>query len=177
MNKIPSIAIYDVGKTNKKLILFDEQYTVVYEESIQLAETKDEDGFSCEDVVALTIIETRGRRNSGQRRAFYFRSVRTGSHGHSSTCTTVSEASASSVIDRAKNPLEGQIGCRVRAGRHGERPETMATRHVVLAPLPRSTRRDGPPSPKHCQGARDRVPSNRGIRSQSDPDASRPRRR
>src|SRR4030095_10678312 len=54
MNKIPSITIYDVGKTNKKLILFDEQYSVVYEESIQLPETKDEDGFSCEDVVALT---------------------------------------------------------------------------------------------------------------------------
>jgi len=54
MNKIPSIAIYDVGKTNKKLILFGEQYQVVYEESIQVPETKDEDGFSCEDVVALT---------------------------------------------------------------------------------------------------------------------------
>jgi sugar (pentulose or hexulose) kinase len=54
MNKTPSIAIYDVGKTNKKLILFDEQYSAVYEESIQLPETKDEDGFSCEDVVALT---------------------------------------------------------------------------------------------------------------------------
>ena len=54
MDKIPSIAIYDVGKTNKKLILFDEQYNIVYEESIQLPETKDEDGFSCEDVVALT---------------------------------------------------------------------------------------------------------------------------
>jgi sugar (pentulose or hexulose) kinase len=54
MHKIPSIAIYDVGKTNKKLILFDEQYNVVYEESTQLPETKDEDGFSCEDVVALT---------------------------------------------------------------------------------------------------------------------------
>ena len=53
-NKIPSIAIYDVGKTNKKLILFDEQYEVVHEESIQLPETKDEDGFSCEDVVVLT---------------------------------------------------------------------------------------------------------------------------
>ena len=52
--KTPSIAIYDVGKTNKKLILFDEQYNVVHEESIQLAETKDEDGFSCEDVAALT---------------------------------------------------------------------------------------------------------------------------
>ena len=54
MDKIPSIAIYDVGKTNKKLILFDEQYNIVYEENIQLPETKDEDGFSCEDVVALT---------------------------------------------------------------------------------------------------------------------------
>lgn len=54
MHKIPSIAIYDVGKTNKKLILFDEQYQVVYEENIQLPETRDEDGFSCEDVVALT---------------------------------------------------------------------------------------------------------------------------
>ena len=34
--------------------MFDEQYSAVYEESIQLPETKDEDGFSCEDVVALT---------------------------------------------------------------------------------------------------------------------------
>jgi sugar (pentulose or hexulose) kinase len=54
MHKIPSIAIYDIGKTNKKLLLFDEQYNMIHEESIQLAETKDEDGFSCEDVVALT---------------------------------------------------------------------------------------------------------------------------
>jgi sugar (pentulose or hexulose) kinase len=54
MNKISSIAIYDVGKTNKKLILFDEQYNVVNEQSIQLPETKDEDGFSCEDVDSLT---------------------------------------------------------------------------------------------------------------------------
>lgn len=54
MHKIPSIAIYDVGKTNKKLILFDEHYRLVYEESIQLPETKDEDGFPCEDVFALT---------------------------------------------------------------------------------------------------------------------------
>ena len=34
--------------------LFDEQYQPVYEESIQLAEAKDEDGFSCEDVDVLT---------------------------------------------------------------------------------------------------------------------------
>ncbi len=48
------IAIFDVGKTNKKLLLFDEQYKVVYEESATLPEIKDEDGFACEDVDALT---------------------------------------------------------------------------------------------------------------------------
>ncbi len=34
--------------------MFDEQYTLVYEESTQLGETTDEDGFACEDVLALT---------------------------------------------------------------------------------------------------------------------------
>ena len=54
MEQTKVIAIYDVGKTNKKLLLFDEQYSVVHEESIQLQETRDEDGFQCEDVNALT---------------------------------------------------------------------------------------------------------------------------
>ena len=54
MNKTPVIAIFDVGKTNKKVLLFDEQYKVVYENSRQLEETHDEDGFPCEDIIALT---------------------------------------------------------------------------------------------------------------------------
>ena len=54
MRKAAVIAIFDVGKTNKKLLLFDEQYNIVYEESKQLAEIKDEDGFDCEDVEALS---------------------------------------------------------------------------------------------------------------------------
>jgi sugar (pentulose or hexulose) kinase len=54
MNRIPVIVIFDVGKTNKKLLLFDEQYKMVHEESKQLEETKDEDGFVCEDVDVLT---------------------------------------------------------------------------------------------------------------------------
>jgi len=54
MSKIPVILIFDVGKTNKKLLLFDQQYGLVHEESKKLDETKDEDGFSCEDVTKLT---------------------------------------------------------------------------------------------------------------------------
>ena len=53
-NKIPVIAVFDVGKTNKKVLLFDEKYQVVFEESQKFEEIADEDGFPCEDVIALT---------------------------------------------------------------------------------------------------------------------------
>jgi sugar (pentulose or hexulose) kinase len=48
------IAIFDVGKTNKKLFLFNEQYQIVHEETVRIADTKDEDGDVCDDVNALT---------------------------------------------------------------------------------------------------------------------------
>src|SRR5207237_1652673 len=51
---IPVILIFDVGKTNKKVLLFDEQYKVLHEETTQLREVEDEDGFPCEDGFALT---------------------------------------------------------------------------------------------------------------------------
>jgi sugar (pentulose or hexulose) kinase len=50
----PIIAIFDIGKTNKKLFLFDEDYHIVYERSTRLPEITDEDGFPCEDVSALS---------------------------------------------------------------------------------------------------------------------------
>ncbi|HWB26322.1 MAG TPA: FGGY family carbohydrate kinase [Chitinophagaceae bacterium] len=54
LKQLPVIAIFDIGKTNKKLLLFNEQYSVVYEDNAQLPEITDEDGFACEDVHALT---------------------------------------------------------------------------------------------------------------------------
>lgn len=48
------IAIFDVGKTNKKIFLFDEKYNKVFEETIQLKETVDEDGDTCENISLLT---------------------------------------------------------------------------------------------------------------------------
>jgi sugar (pentulose or hexulose) kinase len=51
--KIPVILIFDIGKTNKKLLLFDEQYNLVLEDSATLEETADEDGFACENIVVL----------------------------------------------------------------------------------------------------------------------------
>jgi sugar (pentulose or hexulose) kinase len=53
MKAIPVIAIFDVGKTNKKFFLFDEKYGIVLERTTQFPETTDEDGFACDDVQLL----------------------------------------------------------------------------------------------------------------------------
>jgi len=55
MSAIPVIAIFDVGKTNKKLFLFDENYRIVYEKSARFIETVDEDGFPCENIESLRL--------------------------------------------------------------------------------------------------------------------------
>ena len=47
------IAVFDIGKTNKKLFVFDERYRVAQEQSMRLEKTKDEDGDECENVSAL----------------------------------------------------------------------------------------------------------------------------
>jgi sugar (pentulose or hexulose) kinase len=55
MTPIPVIAIFDVGKTNKKLFLLDEDYTIVYEKSARFIETIDEDGDPCENLESLQL--------------------------------------------------------------------------------------------------------------------------
>ncbi len=49
-----TIAIFDIGKTNKKFFLFNEQYKIVMESSVRFEETTDEDGFACDDVHLLS---------------------------------------------------------------------------------------------------------------------------
>lgn len=55
MTSKPVIVIFDVGKTNKKLFLFDENYQIVYEKSARFIETADEDGFPCENLESLRL--------------------------------------------------------------------------------------------------------------------------
>lgn len=54
MNALPVIAVFDIGKTNKKLFLFDEHYKIVHEQTDRFPETADEDGFPCENLDLLT---------------------------------------------------------------------------------------------------------------------------
>ena len=50
----PVTLIFDIGKTNKKLFLFDENLAEVYQEYEQFEEITDDDGFPCEDLNLLT---------------------------------------------------------------------------------------------------------------------------
>lgn len=47
-------AVFDIGRTNKKYVLFNEKYEIVHEFSEYLPETVDEDGFPTEDCDLLT---------------------------------------------------------------------------------------------------------------------------
>lgn len=44
------IAVFDVGKTNKKILLFDEQLNVVLQKEKQFPVIKDDDGFECDNI-------------------------------------------------------------------------------------------------------------------------------
>jgi glycerol kinase len=44
------IAIYDIGKTNKKIILFNEDFKIVSEIEEKFIEVQDDEGFECDDI-------------------------------------------------------------------------------------------------------------------------------
>ncbi len=54
MTIVPVIAIFDIGKTNKKFFLIDEMYSIVLERSVPFDEIVDEDGDACDDVNLLS---------------------------------------------------------------------------------------------------------------------------
>lgn len=55
MNVIPVIVIFDVGKTNKKVFVFDEDYQLVFERSARFTETYDEEGDVGENLESLRL--------------------------------------------------------------------------------------------------------------------------
>ncbi len=44
------IAVFDIGKTNKKFLLFDEKLKIVHESEGRFEEITDDDGFPCDDI-------------------------------------------------------------------------------------------------------------------------------
>lgn len=55
LNATPVTAVFDIGKTNKKFLLFDENFEIVHQKYSKLEEAGkvDDDGYTCEDLSDL----------------------------------------------------------------------------------------------------------------------------
>lgn len=80
---VPVILIYDIGKTNKKLLVFDEGYQILMERSVRIQEIRDEDGFVCEDLQALTDWLRESFHEQTSSKHFEIRAVNFSSYGAS----------------------------------------------------------------------------------------------
>ncbi|MDB5193450.1 MAG: carbohydrate kinase [Segetibacter sp.] len=83
MSAIPVIAIIDVGKTNKKLFLFDEHYKIVYERSAKFIETIDEDGDPCENLESLRLSVFDSLHDVFKRKEFEVKAINFSTYGAS----------------------------------------------------------------------------------------------
>src|SRR5688572_14636075 len=79
----PVVAIFDVGKTNKKLFLFDESYQIVFENSVHFAEIVDEEGDPCEDIQSLQKFIRAGLKSVLESKDFKVRAVNCSAYGAS----------------------------------------------------------------------------------------------
>jgi len=77
------IAIFDVGKTNKKLFLFDENYKIVFERTASFIETVDEDGFPCENLDSLKLSVFDSLREVFRLKEFNIKAINFTSYGAS----------------------------------------------------------------------------------------------
>lgn len=84
MPAVPDVvAIFDIGKTNKKLLVFDEAYQPVLEESIRVDEIPDEEGFPCDVIEAIEAWVRQGIQRLTASRHFNLRAVNFSTYGAS----------------------------------------------------------------------------------------------
>lgn len=83
MNQQNVIAIFDVGKTNKKLFLFEENYKIIFERSARFIETVDDDGFACENLDSLKLSVFDSLREVFRLKEFNIKAINFTSYGAS----------------------------------------------------------------------------------------------
>jgi len=83
MSAQPVIAIFDVGKTNKKLFLFDEHYKIVFERSARFNETVDDNGEPCENLESLRLSVFDSLREVFRNKEFEVKAINFSAYGAS----------------------------------------------------------------------------------------------
>jgi sugar (pentulose or hexulose) kinase len=80
---IPVVVIIDVGKTNKKIFVFDQRYKILYEKSARFIETVDEDGDPCENLESLRLSVYDSLREVFKRKDFEIKAINFCTYGAS----------------------------------------------------------------------------------------------
>lgn len=81
--KMEVTAVFDIGKTNKKFFLFDKNYQEVFKSYQQFEEIEDDDGFPCDDVLAIQNWITTTFQEALKKREFNIRAVNCSAYGAS----------------------------------------------------------------------------------------------
>ncbi len=77
----PVVAVFDLGKTNKKLLLLNRDYEVVWETTEHFAEIEDDDGDPCEDLKAVTQWFKQSFKDVKRDKAYSIRAVNVSAYG------------------------------------------------------------------------------------------------
>ena len=75
--------IFDIGKTNKKVFLFDHDFNIVHEETQRFSEIKDEDGDPCDDLQSLITWVNETLQNLLSKREYRIEAINFSSFGAS----------------------------------------------------------------------------------------------
>lgn len=77
----PVVAVFDIGKTNKKLLLLNRDYEVVWETSAHFGEITNDDGDSCEDLKSVTQWFKQSFKEIKRDKAYSIRAVNVSAYG------------------------------------------------------------------------------------------------
>lgn len=134
MSATPVIAIFDIGKTNKKLFLFDEAYKIVHEETTRLDEITDEDGDPCEDLKKLQAFVFSSLKIVQRNKDFRLKAVNFSAYGASFVNVNKSGAPATPLYNYLKQYPQDLLQ-RFYAAYGGEQAFSALTASPVLGHL------------------------------------------
>jgi sugar (pentulose or hexulose) kinase len=134
MPKEPVIAIIDVGKTNKKIFLFDKNYKIVYEQSARFIETVDEDGFPCENVESLRQSVFDSLREVFRKEEFEIKAINFSTYGASFVCIDEHGNTVTPLYNYLK-PYPGKLQEQLHVKYGGEEMFSLQTASPVLGSL------------------------------------------
>lgn len=134
MSKEPVIAIIDVGKTNKKIFLFDKNYRIVYEQSARFIETIDEDGFPCENVESLRQSVFDSLREVFKKEEFEIKAINFSTYGASFVCIDEQGNPVTPLYNYLK-PYPGNLQQQLHEKYGGEEMFSLKTASPVLGSL------------------------------------------